>query len=59
MQVILLSGGDCTDVSSLALPEDVEIYVSTSSSPRIVEMQTMIVHCLCKLIDQALFGSYS
>ena len=59
MQVILLSGGDCTDVSSLTLPEDVEIYVNSSSSARIIEMQTMIVHCLCKLIDQALFGSYS
>ena len=59
MQVILLSGGDCTDVSSLTMPEDVEIYVSSSSGPRIIEMQTMIVHCLCKLIDHALFGSYS
>lgn len=59
MLVILLSGGDCVDVSSLTLPEDVEIYVDSRSGPRIVEMQTMIVHCLCKLIDEALFGSFS
>ncbi|MEP5764456.1 MAG: SIS domain-containing protein [Halieaceae bacterium] len=59
MVVILLSGGDCTDVSSLMLPEDIEIYVSTNSPARIVEMQTMIVHCLCKLIDQTLFGSFT
>jgi phosphoheptose isomerase len=59
MLVVLLSGGDCKDVSSLMLPEDVEIYVQSSSGPRIIEMQTMIVHCLCKLIDQSLFGDYA
>jgi phosphoheptose isomerase len=59
MLVILLSGGNCKDVSSLILPEDIEIYVNSSSAPRIIEMQTMIVHCLCKLIDQALFGNFS
>ena len=59
MLVVLLSGGDCKDVSSLILPEDIEIYVNSSSAPRIIEMQTMIVHCLCKLIDQSLFGNYS
>jgi phosphoheptose isomerase len=53
MLVILLSGG------SLMLPEDVEIYVQSSSGPRIIEMQTMIVHCLCKLIDHSLFGDYA
>lgn len=58
MLVILLSGGDCKDVSSLMLPEDVEIYVNSSSAPRIIELQTMIVHCLCKLIDNSLFGIY-
>lgn len=59
MLVVLLSGGDCTDVSSLMLPEDIEIHVNSSRAPRIIEMQTMIVHCLCKLIDQSLFGNYS
>jgi D-sedoheptulose 7-phosphate isomerase len=59
MLVVLLSGGDCMDVSSLTLPEDVEIYVDSTSAPRIIEMQTMIVHCLCKLIDKALFGSFT
>jgi phosphoheptose isomerase len=59
MLVVLLSGGDCKDVSSLILPEDVEIHVNSSSAPRIIEMQTMIVHCLCKLIEHALFGNYS
>lgn len=59
MLVILLSGGDCKDVSSLTLPEDVEIYVDSARGPRIIEMQAIIVHCLCKLIDQELFGGFS
>ncbi len=59
MLVVLLSGGDCTDVSSLISADDSEIYVNSSSGPRIIELQTMIVHCLCKLIDQALFGIYA
>ncbi len=58
MTVIVLSGGDCADISSLLLPEDIEMHVPSRSSPRIIELQTMIVHCLCKLIDQSLFGSY-
>jgi len=58
MTVIVLSGGDCADISSLLLPEDIEVHVPSTSAPRIIEIQTMIVHCLCKLIDQSLFGSH-
>ena len=58
MTVIVLSGGDCADISSLLLPEDIEIHVPSTSAPRIIEIQAMIVHCLCKLIDQSLFGGY-
>ncbi|MEM0953523.1 MAG: SIS domain-containing protein [Pseudomonadota bacterium] len=59
MLVVLLSGGECKDVSSLIALDDVEIYVNSFSAPRIIEVHTVIVHCLCKLIDQALFGIYS
>jgi D-sedoheptulose 7-phosphate isomerase len=58
MIAIVLSGGDCADISSLLLPEDIEIHIPSSNPARIVELQTMIVHCLCRLIDQSLFGSY-
>ncbi|MCZ6830404.1 MAG: SIS domain-containing protein [Gammaproteobacteria bacterium] len=59
MLVIVLSGGACGDISSLLLPEDVELHIPSTRAPRIIEMQTMIVHCLSELIDQSLFGSYS
>ena len=59
MLVIVLSGSACADISSLLLPEDIELHIPSTRAPRIIEMQTMIVHCLCELIDQSLFGSYS
>ncbi len=59
MQVVILSGGDGGDISSLLFPEDIELHIPSRREPRIIEMQTMIVHCLCELIDQSLFGSYS
>jgi len=58
MIAIVLSGGDRADISSLLLPEDIEIRVSSLSTPHLVELQTMIAHCLCKLVDQSLFGGY-
>jgi phosphoheptose isomerase len=58
VRVILLSGGGCADVASLLLPEDIELRVPSERLPRVIEMQTMIIHSLCELIDQALFGSY-
>ena len=58
MKVIVLSGGDCADISSLLLPEDIEVHVPSGNPARIIEVQTMIVHSLCKLIDQSLFGTY-
>lgn len=58
MVAVVLSGGDCADVTSLLHPEDIEIHVPSNSPARIIELQTMIAHCLCKLIDQTLFGNY-
>tara|TARA_R110002072_G_scaffold300681_1_gene478630 strand:- start:208 stop:801 length:594 start_codon:yes stop_codon:yes gene_type:complete len=58
MPAIVVSGGECADVSSLLLPEDVELHVASARSPRIIEVQVMIIHCLCQLIDESLFGSY-
>jgi D-sedoheptulose 7-phosphate isomerase len=58
MTTIILSGGACGDISSLLFPEDVELHVPGSSPPRIIELQTMVVHSLCTLIDQSLFGTY-
>lgn len=58
MDVIVLSGGNNADIASLLLPEDVELYVPSARAPRVIELQTMIIHCLCELIEQSLFGNY-
>lgn len=58
MAVLILSGRNSADISSLLLPEDVELHVPSARSPRIIELQTMIIHCLCELIEQSLFGNY-
>jgi D-sedoheptulose 7-phosphate isomerase len=58
LPTIVLSGGNSADVSSLLLPEDVELHVASARTPRIIEVQVMIIHCLCQLIDESLFGSY-
>ena len=59
MAVIVLSSGSGGDISSLLLHEDIELNIPEARAPRVIEMQTMIIHCLCELIDQSLFGSYS
>lgn len=58
MEVVVLSGGDNSDISSLLLPEDAELNVPSARAPRIIELQIMIIHCLCQLIEQSLFGNY-
>lgn len=58
MTVIILSGGDCPNISSLLLPEDCQLHVESLQEPRIAELHMMLIHCLCEQIDQSLFGSY-
>ncbi len=56
MRVVVLSGGESSDIASLLSPEDCQLHVASQRPPRIVEMQAMLLHCLCGLIDRTLFG---
>ena len=56
LQVIALTGSNGGDVSRLLHPEDLELRVSESHPHRIQELHTMVVHCLCDLIDEILFA---
>lgn len=58
MRAIVLSAAQDEALSVALAPEDIEIGVPAPSTPRLVEFHTMLVHALCKLIDQSLFGSY-
>jgi len=57
MHVIALSGRDGGNLASLLLPEDVEIRVPARSTARIQEVHLLVIHCLCDLIDNQLFGT--
>lgn len=56
MRVIALTGRDGGRLAKLLLPQDMEIRVPASSTARIQEVHTVVLHCLCDLLDQQLFG---
>ena len=56
MQVIALTGKDGGDCARLMHNEDIEIRVPSISTPRVQESHLTIIHVLCDLIDQQIFG---
>lgn len=56
MHVIVLSGGDGGNVARLLQPDDIELRVPSHIAARTQEVQRLILHCLCDLIDEHLFG---
>lgn len=56
MQVVALTGREGGQMSELLLPDDVEICVPSFVTARIQEVHLLVIHCLCDLIDNQLFG---
>jgi D-sedoheptulose 7-phosphate isomerase len=56
MRVVALTGRDGGDMTSLLLPDDIEIRVPSMVTARIQEVHLLAIHCLCDLIDWQLFG---
>jgi D-sedoheptulose 7-phosphate isomerase len=57
MSVVALTGRDGGKLATLlSADSDVEIRVPSESTARIQEVHILAIHCLCDLIDQALFG---
>lgn len=56
MQVIALTGRNGGQMTELLLPDDVEIRVPSFVTARIQEVHLLVIHCLCDLIDNQLFG---
>ncbi len=59
MNVIALSNTQSGELSTLITSEDVEIQINAARRPLVIEIQTMVIHTLCELIDRFLFGSYT
>lgn len=57
MNVVALTGRDGGDMARLLREDDVEIRVPSSSTARIQEVHLLVIHSLCDLIDNQLFGS--
>lgn len=56
MTVIALSGRDGGDMASLLSQDDCEIRVPATSTAVIQDVHLLVIHCLCDLIDEQLFG---
>jgi D-sedoheptulose 7-phosphate isomerase len=57
MTVIAISDRDSSDIASLLTSEDIELLIPGPNRARVIEVQLLIINCLCDLIDQQLFGS--
>ena len=56
LSVIVLSGRDGGNLSSLIDVTDIEIRANIDSRTRIHEIHLLCIYCLCDLIDAQLFG---
>ena len=56
MRVIALTGKTGGGAASLLLENAIELRVPNDETARIQEVHGLIIHCLCDLIDQQLFG---
>ncbi|MEX0619181.1 MAG: phosphoheptose isomerase [Pseudohongiellaceae bacterium] len=56
MGVVALTGRDGGEISKQLSGDDIEIRIPATSTARIQEVHLLVLHCLCDLIDIALFG---
>ena len=59
MSVIALSNTNSGELSTLIRSEDVELPINAPRRTLVIEIQTMVIHSLCELIDRSLFDSYT
>lgn len=57
MRVVALTGRDGGQMAPQMTPTDIEIRVPVPVTARIQEVHLLVIHCLCDLIDQHLFGT--
>ncbi|MCW8880365.1 MAG: phosphoheptose isomerase [Kangiellaceae bacterium] len=56
MLIVSCTGKDGGEMAGLIGANDVEIRVPSNSTARIQEVHLVVIHCLCDLIDNTLFG---
>lgn len=58
MLTVALTGQDCKHISSLMLPEDIELCIPSSSRARVCEAQLLLINSICDQLEKQLFGGY-
>lgn len=58
MAVVALSNSGNGQLSKILRHEDVELSVTAHRQHRVVEVQTMVIQCICEMIELSLFGDY-
>ena len=56
MIVVALTGKEGGKIQHILSPDDVEVCIPSDSTARIQEVHLLVIHCLCDLIDNQLFG---
>ena len=56
MSVVALTGRDGGEMAKFLTEDDIEIRIPSNSTARIQEVHLLVIHCLCDLIDNQLFG---
>ena len=56
MTILALTGKTGGEAATLLRKNDIELRVPNEETARIQEVHGLIIHCLCDLIDQQLFG---
>lgn len=56
LSVVALTGRDGGKIAPCLHPTDIKIRVPAEKTSRIQETHLVVIHCLCDLIDQSLFG---
>jgi phosphoheptose isomerase len=59
MTVIAMTGKNGGTIAEILQAHDIELRVPSDRTCRIQEMHLLIIHCLCDLIDEQLFGNPS
>jgi len=54
---VALTGRNGGKLAGMLRPDDIHICVPAASTARIQEVHGLVIHCLCDLIDQQLFGA--
>jgi phosphoheptose isomerase len=58
MLLVVLSNTRNDQLSTVLSSGDIELQIRAERQSRVVEMHTMIIQCLCEMIELNLFGSY-